>query len=391
MKSYEEALELINSQPSVQSFERVEFMDSIGRVLAEDIVSDVNMPPFNKSAMDGYACKSEDLPGPLKVCGEVAAGDMLDAVIEEKCCVKIMTGAPVPQGADCVIMEEHTKVVSDDEILFTKDRTKTNICYLGEDVQIGDVLINKGTLIKPEHVAIMASAGITEPLVTLLPAIGVYSTGNELVEPDQKPDNARIRNSNGFQITAQLKACGFKVDYLGIIPDNIDDTKRAIEDGFTGNDVLVLTGGVSFGKYDFVPEALRKCDVEILFHNLAVQPGKPSLFGKRSNDKFVFALPGNPVSSFIQTELLVKQLCYKLQGYKRIIPEIKIQMGEDYFRKRTTRKSFLPVMIKDSKIFPVEYHGSAHIQALNVADGIISIEPGINKLNQGDLVNVRLF
>lgn len=391
MNSFEEAIKIVDSQPPTGMAERIGFMESVGRVLASEIVSDVNMPPFNKSAMDGFACRMEDLPGPLRVIEEIPAGKMPERRIEQGTCSSIMTGAPLPEGADCVIMEEHVERTENGEVNFIKGSTKSNICYLGEDVRTGDILIERGTLVRPAHIAIMASVGAVEVDVSALPQVGVFSTGDELVEPDVRPEGSKIRNSNGYQITAQLRSSGFPAEYLRIIPDTPEETERAITDGFLNYDVLVLTGGVSHGTYDFVPQVIKECGVDILFHSLAVQPGKPSLFGKRDDGRYIFGLPGNPVSSFIQTELLVKRLIYNLQGYKQDIPQIKLPMGVDYIRKRAARKSFVPVRIKDYMVFPVEYHGSAHIQALHGTHGIIALEPGKEKISKGDHVDVRLF
>jgi molybdopterin molybdotransferase len=391
MIPFEEALSIIRGQIPGLPSERVNFSQSAGRVLAEPIIADIHMPPFNKSAMDGYACRKEDLPGPLKVIEEIPAGRMPEKPVGKGECSAIMTGAPMPVGANCVIMEEHTEQTEIGEIVFTHHATKSNICYLGQDVKQGDLLIPKGTLIRPEHIAIMASVGAIMVLVSIIPTIGVYSTGNELVEPNEQPVGSKIRNSNGYQIVAQLQQNGFRASYLGIIPDTPEDTAKAITTGFSSHDMLILTGGVSHGVYDFVPQVMQQCGIEILFHHLAVQPGKPALFGKRYDGRYFFGLPGNPVSSFVQTELLVKELCYILQGHQRDIPLIRMPLAVDYTRKRAERKSFVPVMLRNAEVHPVDYHGSAHIQALHGAHGIITVEPGVAEIKQGELVDVRLF
>lgn len=391
MITFEEAFHIISSQPPAGGTERIGFMQSSSRVLAEDICSDMDMPPFDKSAMDGYACREEDLPGPLRILEEIPAGKMPQHRVERGTCSRIMTGAPLPEGADCVLMEEHISLTETGDVLFTKASTKPNICYTGEDIKKGDLLIAKGTLIRPEHIAILASTGATEIWVSVTPSIGIYTTGNELVEPWVKPSGSQIRNSNGYQILAQLSQNGFNATYTGIIHDTPEATEAAVTSGFQNHDILILTGGVSQGTHDFVPQVMERCGVEILFHQLAVQPGKPSLFGKRAGGKYLFGLPGNPVSSFIQTELLVKQLCYGLQGYNREIPLIPLPLGTAYNRQRSARKSFVPVRICHGKVFPVEYHGSAHIQALHGAHGVIGIESGVEQIKEGEPVHVRLF
>lgn len=391
MIPFEEALRIIASQPLSGGTEEVDFSESLGKVLAEGVFSDMDMPPFDKSAMDGYACRREDVPLPLQVIEEIPAGKMPEKSVTPGTCSRIFTGAPLPEGADCVLMDEDVKLDEEGRVVFRKQDTKSNICYRGEDVKAGDLLIAPGTLIRPEHIAIMASAGAVRINTSLLPQIGVFSTGNELTEPSEKPDGSQIRNSNSYQVVAQLRQAGFPAEYLGIIPDKAEATEYAVRGALVYKDVVVLTGGVSMGDYDFVPEVMSRCGVEILFHHLAVQPGKPSLFGKTRNNRYVFGLPGNPVSSFIQTELLVKLLCYRIQGHTPEIPVMILPMGVTYRRKRATRKSFVPVRIEGSKVFPVEYHGSAHIQALNGVHGIIALDPGHEMITEGEAVHVRLF
>jgi molybdopterin molybdotransferase len=391
MITFEEAIRIIQAQPAMCSKEHIGFLNSPGRVLASPVISDVAMPPFNKAAMDGYACRREDLPGPLRVIEEIPAGSVPKHPVLPGTCASIMTGAPLPDGADCIIMLEHTEINASGEVLFIKETTKPNICYLGEDVTRGQVLIEAGVLIRPEHIAIMASAGATLVEVNRMPAIGIYSTGNELVEPDRLPGLGQIRNSNGYQILAQLTACGFPATYLGIIADTASATMGALSKGLEQYDIVVLTGGVSQGTYDHVPQVMSGCGVEVLFHHLAIQPGKPSLFGRHIGGSYVFGLPGNPVSSFVQTELLVKRLCYHLMGCHHTPPGIRMPLGRDYVRKRTERKSFIPVSISDGKVWPVDYHGSAHIQALHHTHGIIDMDSGIQQISEGELADVRLI
>jgi molybdopterin molybdotransferase len=391
MITFEEATEIILSQSSTGSTEHIDFAASLGRVLAQSIVSDMDMPPFDKSAMDGYACRRDDLPGPLEIIEEIPAGQMPEKSITKGVCSAIMTGAPLPVGADCVIMQEHTEMDPSGRVLLNSSSARGNICYKGEDVKTGMELIEKGTLITPRHIAIMAAAGATRIAVSVMPRVIVFTTGNELVEPHIQPVGSAIRNSNGYQITAQLQACGFHVHHGGIVQDTPEATATAIEEGFAGYDVVVLTGGVSKGTYDFVPQVMSSCGVEVLFHHLAVQPGKPALFGRKGNHQYIFGLPGNPVSCFVQTELFVKMLCYRMQGHHYTMPQIKLPMGVPYHRKRTERKAFVPVEIRESKIYPVRYHGSANIQALHGANGFLVLERGIQQLNIGDPADVRLF
>ncbi len=389
MISFAEALEIVRQTSYVQATERISFERSLNRILAEDVCSDIMMPPFDKSAVDGYACRKNDIGNELAVIEIIPAGRQPEKQIGENQCAKIMTGAPMPSGADIVIMVEDVEETGPDRIKYLKEKVKDNICYRGEDIRENDVLISKGTLIQPQHIAVMATAGAVNPLVYKKVRVAVISTGNELVEPADKPGVSKIRNSNAYQLKAQIERMGAQPDYVGIALDNEESTRKMITRAFDGNNIVLLTGGVSMGDYDFVPKVLKELGVEIRFKSIAVQPGRPTVFGTR-NRQFIFGLPGNPVSSFVQFELLVKPLVYQLSGhlYQPIL--LKLPMGRDYSRKKSERLSWIPVRIdENSEVIPLEYHGSAHINALTEADGLISIAIGQTTLKKGELVHVR--
>lgn len=386
---FKEALSIVENSALKVKTERIDFGLSLNRVLAEDIKSDIEMPPFDKSAVDGYACKKEDINNVLEVIEVIPAGQAPKEVVGKNQCSKIMTGAPMPTGADTVIMVEDVEEIGENRIKYLKDKVKDNICYRGEDILENDVVLWEGTLVKPQHIAVMASAGCVSPLVYRQIKIAVISTGDELVEPDVRPAVSQIRNSNAYQLLAQAEAAGAIANYIGIALDTEDSTREKITDSFKENDVILLTGGVSMGDYDFVPQVLNELGVDTKFKSIAVQPGRPTVFGVRGN-QYIFGLPGNPVSSFVQFELLVKPLVYKLCGFDFSPLKIKLPMGKGYSRKRSTRLSWLPVQINEKgEVLPLDYHGSAHINALTVADGLISIPIGTTDLNKGELVDVR--
>ncbi|MFK5857444.1 MAG: molybdopterin molybdotransferase MoeA [Bacteroidota bacterium] len=391
MIRFEEAYDIVlgSTKFKLQN-ERINFTDSLGRILAEDVTSDINMPPFDKSAMDGFACRREDIDNTLEVIEVLPAGKVPEKKVGINQCTKIMTGAIIPDGADCVIMVEHTKEVGDNSIKFTFDFTNNNICYFAEDIKKNDQVLSKGIEIQPHHIAVMASVGYTQPLVYKRPTVGIISTGDELVEPENFPGKSQIRNSNGHQLVAQVTRAGATPNYMGIAEDSEEVTYNTISKALKENDIVLLTGGVSMGDFDFVPEIMTKIGVEIKFESLAVKPGKPTTFGTFGKDKFIFGLPGNPVSSYTQFELLVKPLIMKLMGKTEFAKIIKLPMGSEYTRRKSSRKSFIPINIKDDgKVYPVEYHGSAHIHSYVFADGITSIEIGKEKIEIGELVDVR--
>ena len=389
MIEFQKAYEIVISSFQTLGVERVDFIDSIGCVLAEDIISDIDMPPFDKSAMDGYACRLADLNLDLDVIELIPAGKAPSKTISTGECAKIMTGAMVPEGADCVIMIEETQEIAKNKIRFTGTTTKPNITFRAVDVQKGDTVLKCGTLLQAQHIAVLASVGAVKPSVYKKPTVGVISTGDELVEPQDQPSISQIRNSNGFQIIAQIKKMNANPVYFGIAKDTQESTKNIIEKAIAQCDVIILSGGVSMGDFDYVPEVLKNAGVDILFDSIAVQPGKPTTFG-RSGNKFFFGLPGNPVSSFNQFELLAKPLIYRMMGYEFNPLTVRLPMGIAYNREKASRLSWIPVVISDQgTVLPVDYHGSAHIYALSSAHGIVPIAIGQTELKKGELVDVR--
>lgn len=391
MVLFEEALEIILQDVRRMGSERVPFEEALFRVLAEDIHSDVDMPPFDKAAMDGYACRRQDLHRPMQVLEVIAAGDTPGHAIGEGQCSKIMTGAMVPDGADTVIMVEHTVEEQPGFVRFTAGNTTPNIAYQAEDVKTGQRVWQKGMQILPQHIAILAAVGATRPLVARKPRVGILSTGDELVEPGHQPGPGKIRNSNGFQLHAQVLAAHAEPHYMGIVPDDEEATRQAIARALDENEVVLLTGGVSAGDYDFVPKIMRQCGVEILFQKVAVKPGRPTVFG-RSSSSAIFGLPGNPVSSFINFETFVKPLLYAMMGAGYSPLEMRLPMGVDFRRKKGDRLEFLPVSIDNKgQVIPVQYHGSAHIHAICLAHALMIIPKGTFEISKGELTHVRPF
>lgn len=389
MIQFDDARKIVMSYVKELPVENTGLLESLNRVLAADILSDVDMPPFDKSAMDGYACRRADILSDLDIIEVVVAGRLPEKEIGSGQCAKIMTGAKVPAGADCVLMIEQSEITPEGKVRFKNKTTDDNIAYRGQDVRTNETVLKKGTLIKPEHVAILAMAGIHHPGVARRPRVGVVTTGSELVEPDRKPAGAQIRNSNGWQLSAQLTAMGCQATYYGIVEDNTAVIEKTIRKALDENDGILISGGVSMGEYDLVPEALEKNGVRILFDQVAIQPGKPTTFGVSSNS-VVFGLPGNPVSTFVVFELLAKPFFYALMGHDYRPAVRQCVIGTTLSRKRTERLNFVPVRIDDTgRVFPVEYHGSANITALRDSCGLISFPVGVSELKEGSTVNVR--
>jgi molybdopterin molybdotransferase len=347
------------------------------------------MPPFNRSAVDGYACHKSDLKSDLEVIEIIPAGKVPGLKVGKNQCSKIMTGAIVPEDCDIVFMVEESQDLQNGKIRFSGVNPKLNISYKGEDVRTGDVVLKKGKYIQPQDIAIMASVGHVKVLVKKKPVVGIISTGDELINPSDTPDISKIRNSNAYQLRAQVtRAGGIGIDY-GIAPDNETVTYDIIANAFLESDIVILTGGVSMGDFDFVPSVLEHAGVKILFDRVNVQPGKPTTFGIHPK-AIVFGLPGNPVSSFIQFEMLVRPMINMMMGYNWIPLEQKLPLANNYERKSSDRLGLILVYInKDLEVVPVDFHGSAHITALSDSDGIIAMKPGLRSLTKGGIVNVR--
>ncbi len=391
MITFAEALDIVLDNNVLTGVKEVPLSKACGRVLSVDVHSDMNMPPFDKSAVDGFACRRKDITNILTVLETISAGKAPTMKIGENQFSKIMTGAMLPEGADCVLMVEDVQAIDWNKVQFTKDNTANNIAYKAEDIKTGDLVMQKGTLLLPEHIAVLASVGCHSPKVNNKPNVGIISTGDELVEPDEVPTISKIRNSNSWQLLAQAKKMKTKANYLGIASDNEEDTLAKINQALVENDVVLLTGGVSMGDFDLVPDMMQKAGITILFRSISIQPGKPTVFG-RKGDKFCFGLPGNPVSSFVLFEILVKPLLYKMMGHHFQPLTFKMPFGMDYARRRSDRLSILPVMITpNGTVEPVNYHGSAHIHSLTFAHAYAFVPIGETTIKKGDMIDVRLI
>ncbi len=391
MITVEEAITIIRQQQFTLTEENISYLNSLGRVLAEDLFSDVNFPPFNKSAMDGYACRKADLPGPLTILEEVPAGKSPKMKITEGTSTKIMTGAEVPEGADTVIMKEHVELLENQQIRHLQQTSGSNICLTGEDLKTGDLVLRKGTLLQSAHTSSLAGIGKTTIAVYRQPTIAVIATGSELVEPEVFPSGPQIRNSNGPQMIAQLNQWGFKADYLGIIKDHREATEQRLLWAFENHQVVILSGGISVGDYDYVPAILQQLGFELLITEIASKPGKHTIFA-RKGEKVVLGLPGNPVSAFVQMEIIGKQLLLKMMGHEYQPLRIAAILSENFGRRKADRMEFIPVAFTDNgEVQLLPYHGSAHIHALSGAAAIMEIPLGTRQLSKGEKVYVRLL
>ena len=373
----------------------VPFENALGCCLAQDVQSDIDMPPFDRSAMDGYAVIAEDTittPVELTVIEDIAAGHMPIKKVARGQASKIMTGAAVPEGADAVVKFEETEDLLANnrvKILRPIDRGR-NISKRGEDMQVGHTVLHKGMLMRPQEIGILATVGKSRIEVFSAPTVGIVSTGDELVDVGFKPSIAQIRNSNGYSLSAQARRLKAEVEILGIVKDTKEEISSIVRRGLQ-KDILILSGGVSMGEYDLVGDVMKDLKTLIYFEKVALRPGKPVVFGKKDKT-FIFALPGNPVASFVTFELFIYPAIRKMMGFTPIHrTTLKASLETEILVKRKRREyrpAFLRMQNTQWLVSPVEWHGSADLLATTRANCLLIVREDAEKLALGQLVDV---
>jgi molybdopterin molybdotransferase len=368
----------------------VPLLDALGRTLAQDVVADADSPPFTKSMMDGYAVRAGD-SGPRQVIEEILAGMVPARTVEAGQASRIMTGAMVPPGADAVVPVERTKQEGD-RVQITAGRVNVNdnILAQGTEMRAGEVILRAARVLRPQDLGILATVGCGKPLVTARPLVHILTTGDEVVGWDQTPGPGQIRNSNGPMLRAQVERAGGTARYVGIIPDDEVKLRTNVALGMLG-DVLILSGGVSAGKRDLVPEVLTAVGVTAHFHKVALKPGKPLLFGTKAREGeppvLVFGLPGNPVSSFVCFELFVRPALAILAG-REGGPHVRRMPLAEPVLYRTDRPTYHPAALESGRVRLVPWFGSADLRGLAAADALAVIPAGDNNLAVGDSLDV---
>lgn len=394
MLTVPKAIRIVLKEVQPKNVAQVPLIKSLGMILAEDVVSDIDMPPFDKSAMDGYAVIASDTanaPVILDVVEEIPAGKYPTKKLRQGEAAKIMTGAPLPKGADAVIMVEKTSSTSSSKVnVLQVVRKGQNICFKREDLKVGGVVLKKGNPIRAQEIAVLASVGKANVKVYKKPSIAILTTGNELVDVTKKPTLGKIRNSNSFCISAQLATMGLECQDLGIARDNKTEIRNKIRKGLK-DDVLIISGGVSVGEYDFVKESLAKEGVNMILYKVSIKPGKPFYFGKKGN-KRIFALPGNPVSAFVIFEVFIRPFLLLMQGNENTQRKMITAKMRMPYEKTLERTLYLPAKLeytsKGYSVEPVPWHGSADIFALTKANAFIIIEANSGGYVEGDMAKV---
>jgi molybdenum cofactor synthesis domain-containing protein len=404
MISVDRALEIVLEHAAPLPAEETPLSEALGRVLAEDVATDLDFPPFDRSAMDGFALRSADAgfaPVALAVVGEVRAGQWPSRAVETGQAVSIMTGAPLPPGADSVQQVEKTRRLNEGwvEVLAAVE-PGLNVAPRGSEIRAGERVLPAGDRIDPAAVGVLAAVGRARVKVGARPVVFVLATGDELVEVGQKPEGAQIRNSNGHAVLAQVREAGASGFSLGIVADDARRIARKVEEGLAG-DVLVISGGVSEGVYDLVEGALREFGVEILFDKVAIKPGAPLVFGRlqRSGDvgrparratTLVFGLPGNPVSAQVTFDLFVRAALLRLQGARVVQrPTLEVELLGSA-RNRSGRRAHLParLLLAGGRLQaePLPSRGSADLVAHARANALVVLEADRVEAQPGERV-----
>ena len=399
MLSVKEAQEkVINSKVTIKP-KKATILESLHYVLAEELVSKDFIPAFDNSAVDGYAVKAIDIlgaeknyPVKLKLFKEdIPAGKSSSFSLEPGMCIQIMTGAPIPQGCDCVVMKEDALKEGKDVLVFRECRQGENIRYKGEDVSQGDIVLKKGSKIYPADIGLMASVGISEITINTPPLVGVISTGDELIDVGQNLAFGKVRDSNSYSLAAQIIESGAQYKRYGIVPDDKPSIKKKIMEGLQQCDILILTGGVSVGDYDFVKEILDDIGAEFVFWRVNQKPGKPLAF-LTYKDRFIFGLPGNPVSVMICFEMYVRPLIKRFMGDKNLFRDkIQARALEDYDHIEG-RTDFVRVYLENTEDGIYFKHtgmqGSGILTSMSVADGIAVFPEDRGKIEKDSIIDV---
>ncbi len=385
MITFEEAMAAVfrKAGPLPPALVRVE--EAVGRVLLEDIRSGLDMPPFDRAAVDGYAVRAADLAESreLRCRGLVQAGEAFKGVLKPGECVKVMTGAPVPGGADSMVMVEYTSE-RDGLVKFEKGIKKgANIALRGEDIKKGQKILACGTLMDVSHIAVLAAAGRGQVKAGALPRVSLVNTGGEIVPPGSKLGRNGIYNSNGPMLSALLRTDGVVVAPV-IVRDEKKALRAALAEGLKA-DILLISGGVSMGDYDLVPGVLKELGVKKIFHNVRIRPGKPMFFGVKGR-KLVFGIPGNPLANFLAYLAYVRPAIRKMGGRADYAPGFRTGVCAAKIDPRTARRAMVLASVKSAAAYSlaeIPGNGSADILALAGADGFAMVKEG-GSLKKGE-------
>jgi molybdopterin molybdotransferase len=398
MISVTEAIHLVREQTSALPSERVALENARGRYLAEDIVADSDLPPFDRSQMDGYAVRANDAqqaPTRLRIVGESAAGRGWYSEMKAGEAVRIMTGAPVPAGADSVQQVELTREIEDGREVEIQQPPAPgkSIVRRGSEIKKGETVLVAGDQISAATMAVLASFGYPQVSVTRQPKVAVLATGSELVAVNHKPGPDQIRDSNNFTIAAYAQLAGALVERLPLAGDDTTLLKRQIAEAAERSDIVITSGGVSVGVYDFTKPALRELGAEFFFERVALRPGKPTVFARLPNGTLFFGLPGNPVSVSVTFNLFARVAILTMQRGSDTGLQRGTAVLANVVRGTKDRESYLPIQLSTSDdghllALPLKWGGSSDFVSFARADAMAIVPAGINVVEQGKVVNI---
>ncbi|HOC91587.1 MAG TPA: molybdopterin molybdotransferase MoeA [bacterium] len=397
MLDIEQALNNILESILPLGAESVDIAEAGGRILAEEIRADSDVPFSDNSAMDGYAVRAEDIrgasddnPARLTVLEDVPAGTVPTKTIVPGTASRIMTGAPLPEGADAVLMVEHSKKLDGEMLASASIEPGANIRRAGEDIKKGSLLFNAGRRLSAADVGIVASAGIARPLVMRRPVVGVISTGDEVVEPSAPAGRGKVRNSNSYTLIALCREAGAEPKYLGIVADSRPALEAAFSSAAESCDVIITTGGVSVGDFDLVKAVLGDLG-KINFWKINMKPGKPLAFGTLGG-KPLFGLPGNPVSTMVAFEMFVRPSLLKMMGAREILrPRLQAKLACEIIEKPSRVKIIRGVASRKKTgvtVTTTGEQGSGILMSMSLANCFIVMPDGVGKLKKGDIADI---
>lgn len=377
-----QAVKIVDREVTPLGSERIEIGDVVGRVLAENIVADMDLPPFDRSMMDGYAVVAADttkVPVDLNIVGESSAGRGWDGKLRKGEAVRIMTGARVPRGADAVQKAEVTKETDGVVTVFETVRSGMSVVKRGTEVKKGSRVLRIGDRITAHNIAALASFGYAKVRVSKMPRVVILSTGSEIVDISKTPKADQIRNSNSTMLAALCRDAGAETTVLPIAGDDLSQLRTCVADAAERHDVVVMTGGVSVGKYDLTKTALAELGARIFFEKLRLKPGKPAVFAKLKNTH-IFGLPGNPVSASVTFYLFVRRAILLMQSAKRVDLRRGTAITNSQIKGTKGRDFYAPVTLAtdDGSLIatPIKWHGSSDLVGFAAADALAIVPAG---------------
>lgn len=386
MIEVKEALEIVAANSSVLSTQKISVHKALGHILAETIYSPISMPPFRQSAMDGYAF-IHSRRHQFDVVGISQAGDHANIKLKENQAVRIFTGAYVPNDADTVVMQEHVMVNGDSILIAKMPEPFANVRSKGEQINAEDVVFDANTLITPAAVGFLACLGITEITVYKKPKVAILVTGNELVKPGKKLSKGKIYESNSVMLQAALQTIGVNKIKVHTVKDNLKATKKALQSILKKNDIVLVSGGISVGDYDFVKEALLKNGVEELFYKINQKPGKPMFFGSKK-DTLVFALPGNPASSLTNFYIYVYSAVKNRMGFSNTHLSKIVRKLDNDIVNNTGKTLFLKALYNETSVEILDGQSSAMLNSFAVANGLVIVPEDVENIKKGESVTI---